>query len=252
LCRAAAQLFLILLTSEKERILSHKIIEEMKVLLLDKRKTDPTFVKEIGLIMAGLASLPESIRKFSEQSAKKGWFMINELPISDMKEAFDRGQAELDKYMIKEIDSNYLEIKQSILESHSKRKDILKCAFDLHESKNWIASIPLFIAQTEGVFHENVDAQLFSQHPKRKDKLRERSKKTTEEYMIYLYSPFETYNPFSAQTAHSSENSKRNGPNRNGILHGSSKHLDYGTKLNSYKCISLLSYVSMVFTQLEK
>jgi hypothetical protein len=36
-------------------------------------------------------------------------------------------------------------------------------------------------------------------------------------------------------------------PNRNGILHGSRKHLDYGTEVNSLKALSLLAFVVYCF-----
>ena len=138
-----------------------------------------------------------------------------------------------------------------ILNLHSNRKEILACAFELHESENWIASIPLFLAQTEGVFSENVGTFLFSEHVQRKEKLAERFRDKADQYMPYLYSPFEVETQFSSSIGSKSQAKKKNGPNRNGILHGSRKHLDYGSKINSYKCISLLSYVSMVFASLE-
>ena len=111
-----------------------------------------------------------------------------------------------------------------------------------------VASIPLFLAQAEGIFSENVGSLLFSEHDKRKAKLEERFKGSSDKYMPYLYSPFEVKTQFSAGISSSSKPKKLKGPNRNGILHGSRKHLDYGTQINSYKCISLLSYISMVFT----
>ncbi len=171
--------------------------------------------------------------------------------MGNMKKAFDESQEKLDSYMIEEINYNYSKIKESLLQNHEKRKHILSVAFDLHEQNNWIACIPLFLSQTEGIFSENVGSLLFSEHEQRKEKLQERFKDKAGEYMPYLYTPFESKTQFSAGISSASENKKKNGPNRNGILHGSRKHLDYGTKINSYKCISLLSYVSMVFTFLE-
>jgi len=219
----------------------------MKSYLLLKIKNDPEFIEELGKLIVGLASVPQNIRDFSESSAAIGWFFTTESFMGNMKKAFDESQEKLDSYMIEEINYNY----SKLLQNHEKRKHILSVAFDLHEQNNWIACIPLFLSQTEGIFSENVGSLLFSEHEQRKEKLQERFKDKAGEYMPYLYTPFESKTQFSAGISSASENKKKNGPNRNGILHGSRKHLDYGTKINSYKCISLLSYVSMVFTFLE-
>lgn len=229
-----------------------ELAEGLKNYLVEKIKGDDKFAKEVVAFAMGLASVPENIRIFSEEAALIGWFSTSESFLGEMKKAFDEGQDALDQYMLSEIDSNYDKIKASILSRHSNRKEILTCAFKLHEDHNWIASIPLFLAQTEGVFSENVGAFLFSGDSERKEKLSERFKGRTEQYMPYLYSPFEAKTQFSSNISSKSKAKKRNGPNRNGILHGSRKHLDYGSKINSYKCISLLSYVSMVFTTLEE
>jgi hypothetical protein len=52
--------------------------------------------------------------------------------------------------------------------------------------------------------------------------------------------------PYSNSIGQSSEAHKEKGPNRSGILHGSRKHLDYGSKINSLKCFSLLAYTVFV------
>lgn len=231
--------------------MSIEYIKGMKSYLLKKIKEDPEIEKEVGELIFGLASVPQNIKKFSEKSAAIGWFFTSESFLAGMKEAFDESQDSLDRYMIAEIDSNYSKIRESLLKNHQNRQEILSVAFDLHDQQNWIASIPLFLSQTEGIFSENVGALLFSEHEKRKLLLQERFKDKADLYVPYLYTPFESKIQFSAGISSASPNKKMNGPNRNGILHGSRKHLDYGIKINSYKCISLLAYVSMVFTSIE-
>ncbi len=41
----------------------------------------------------------------------------------------------------------------------------------------------------------------------------------------------------------STDNDKKHGPNRSGILHGDQNHLDYGTKINAYKAFSFLAFI---------
>jgi hypothetical protein len=225
--------------------------KRVKDYLLKKVATDKSFAKKFVGCLIDMASVPENIRIFSERAALIGWFATSESFLGEMKKSFDKGQDELDSYMIQEIDCNYEKIKSLILGNHLNRQKILACAFQLHENENWTASIPLFLAQTEGIFCENVGAFLFSEQAKRKERLKERFEEKASEYMPYFYSPFEVKTQFSSSISSNSQAKKKNGPNRNGILHGSKKHLDYGSKTNSYKCISLLSYISMVFISLE-
>lgn len=174
------------------------IVKGLKEYLTEKVKSDENFAKKFVSFVVGLASVPENMRIFSEDAAMMGWFSTSESFLGEMKKAFDQGQESLDQYMMSEIDSNYEKIKSSILDLNSSRKEILSCAFTLHESENWIASIPLFLAQTEGVFSENVGTFLFSEHVKRKEKLAKRYRDKADQYMPYLYSPFKVETQFSS------------------------------------------------------
>jgi hypothetical protein len=54
---------------------------------------------------------------------------------------------------------------------------------------------------------------------------------------------------FNAGIREAKPKDKLRAPNRNGILHGSRRHLDYGTKINSLKAFSLLAFVVLVFSE---
>ena len=60
-----------------------------------------------------------------------------------------------------------------------------------------------------------------------------------------LLEPFKVDLQISQGSSRASK-AKEKGPNRHGIIHGSRKHLDYGSKINSYKAISFLAF--LVFT----
>ena len=55
--------------------------------------------------------------------------------------------------------------------------------------------------------------------------------------------PFKLKNHHNSGISKHSQAAKDKAPNRNGIIHGHRKHLDYGTEINSLKCFSLLSFV---------
>lgn len=58
-----------------------------------------------------------------------------------------------------------------------------------------------------------------------------------------LLEPYKIKTQFSEGIRKSSFSDKKKAPNRNGILHGHRKHLDFGTELNSLNSFSLLAFV---------
>jgi hypothetical protein len=228
--------------------MNKEFMEGAKQFFTEKMKTDPDFIKGMLEAAKAITNYPAQLKRLTEEIALLGWFPTGESYIHGIADAHAAGRKALNEYMIKEIECDYHAIKRNLIGAHGNRSKILECAFALHESENWNASIPLFLAQTEGIFCENMGVFLFSEHERRKQVMQERFQDKANQYMPYLYAPFELQNlQYSSGISSSSQAKKLNGPNRNGILHGSRKHLDYGTKENSYKCISLLSYISMIF-----
>ena len=217
-------------------------------------RINPDVVKSITSSVLEVASVLDNYQKgfghFSEKAAEKGWFVTSHTSIRGMVSAYNQGNEALDKFMEYEIESNFEEIKTSIITANQIRAHILNPAFDFHVSEKWVASIPLFLAQTDGIFASTVGAFLFSEHEKRKSLILEKYGQKGEGFIPYMCTPFETETQFSASIGSQSAEKKKRGPNRNGILHGSKRHLDYATKINSLKCISLLSYIAM-FIEVE-
>lgn len=173
--------------------------------------------------------------------ADNGWypnwytfFYYPEIPISS-----------LDELMERHLEENWDEITAEILKYCSNRKHILENAFELHKQENYVASIPLFFAQADGICSEVLKSFLFTEN-KTQEKLDERIEKGEIEANMFtdiFLEPFKLKNHHNAGISKSSPEAKSKAPNRNGILHGHKKHLDYGTKMNSLKAFSLLSFV---------
>lgn len=119
------------------------------------------------------------------------------------------------------------------MEFYPERKEILRTAFDLHLKGNYVASIPLFLAQAYGICTKELDSHLFGGIEER-DKIHEmlRNGELTTRNILDLF-----LRPLRAGTEEGKE------LNINGILNGSNKYLDYGTELNSFKAFSLLAFV---------
>lgn len=151
----------------------------------------------------------------------------------------------LDELMIMHFNANWDEITQKIIELCPNRAHILETAFSLHKSGNYIASIPLFLAQADGICCESLKSFLFTGNST-EEKIKELIESGEIEANMFtdiFLEPFKLSNHHNAGISKSSAQAKIKAPNRNGILHGHRKHLDYGTEINSLKCFSLLSFI---------
>lgn len=160
----------------------------------------------------------------------------------------------LDKLMFLHLEGSWNEITESILSGYPDRRNILETAFKLHQEGNYVASIPLFYSQADGICCEQLKSFLFTNN-----KVKEKLDVLVESELIeanlltgIFLEPFKTKNHHNQGISRSGPSHKKKAPNRNGILHGHRKHLDYGTKTNSLKCFSLLAFVVFVMNDLIK
>lgn len=152
----------------------------------------------------------------------------------------------IDELMCMHLDENWDDITQKILELCQNRTHILEVAFNLHKSGNYIASIPLFLAQADGICCESLKSFLFTGN-ETEEKIKELIDNGEIETSILtdiLLEPFKLKNHHNAGISKHSPQAKSKAPNRNGILHGHRRHMDYGTEINSLKCFSLLSFIA--------
>jgi hypothetical protein len=132
------------------------------------------------------------------------------------------------------------------------RSEILNEAFALHSEGRYIACIPLLLSQTDGICAEYLGAFLFSEHDRRAEQIESTLENSEDKTLDLFLSILKNKNQYSKGIGKSSLSHKEKGPNRSGILHGSRKHLDYGTKINSLKCFSLLAFTVFVLVDSMK
>lgn len=199
--------------------------------------------------------ISESIRKYAELAkkwqelekqnvvvmAENGWFpnwytflYVPEEDISD-----------IDILMTMHLEDCWEDVTKDIIKLCPNRAHILEAAIKLHDEKNYIASVPLFISQADGIFCEEIKTFLFA-GDKPKDVLEgmlETGDLQNGFFEDILLGPYMVKTQFSEGIRKSSGNDKKKAPNRSGILHGHRKHLDYASELNSLKSFSLLAFV---------
>ena len=184
--------------------------------------------------------------------AKNGWFPNWHTFFCHPEE----GNDSLDDFMISHIDECWDKIKKKMVELCPNREHIFNVIFELHEQKNYVASIPLIFTQADGICGEEF-TYFFSADPNTKKKA---SDDILEKYdngeiklnifTEFLLEPFKTKLQLSNGSSKHTKPFKLKGPNRHGIIHGSRRHLDYGSKINGYKTLSFLAF--LIYTTKDK
>ncbi|WP_300647938.1 hypothetical protein [Paenalcaligenes sp.] len=203
------------------------------------------FFEQVATTMAKVAEAAQRWQKARKTDvavmAESGWYP-NWFTFFYTPEAEPQS---VDELMIMHLNSNWEEITQKIIELCPNRAHILETAFSLHKSGNYIAAIPLFLAQADGICCESFKSFLFTGNDT-EEKIKELIESGEIEANMFtdiFLEPFKLKNHHNASISKSSVQAKSKAPNRNGILHGHRKHLDYGTEINSLKCFSLLSFI---------
>ena len=232
------------------------IFEQIEVARRALEFVDWAEVERISeLVRAHTPQIEEAIRQanlWQEQEkvnvanlAEQGWFP-NWFTFSFRHED---EEASDDDLMIAHINRDWVNIVEKVLELCPKRKEILATAFKLHEEGNYIASIPLLLIQADGICAERF-TYFFSADKDIGERASDKILKAYEDGTLHpgfigeiLIEPFKARLQLTQGSSKSSATAKAKGPNRHGILHGSRKHLDYGTKANGFKAISFLAFV---------
>lgn len=219
------------------------------------KQYDPILSAIQKALPEGIEQLAKKAREWQEQQkqdvrlmAENGWYPNSLLFFyHPSNEEINN----LDSLMTSFFDESWDELTKEIINLCQNRKHILETAFKLHKEENYIASIPLFISQSDGICGEEFGS--FFTKNSNKPKASEQIIKDFDEGILdkgffgeILLEPLKLKS--SPITQHSSKKSK--GPSRHGILHGDKKHLNYGTKVNSYKALSFLAFIA--FTTKEE
>ncbi len=147
----------------------------------------PPYIQKINQVLAPVAAgvqelLRNNIGFFEELSsavtkiaaAGKRWQEARKADVALMAENgwypnwftfFYSPEAEpisLDELMIMHLNDNWSEITQKIIELCPNRALILENAFTLHRSGNYVAAIPLFLSQADGICCESLKSFLFT------------------------------------------------------------------------------------------
>lgn len=188
--------------------------------------------------------LPPKIQEALLLLAQHGWSLdLNmSLPnLLEIKEAISSGEIdEVEEALLEYFESQLEEIEKTINAQFPHRSHIISSAIKAHRNGEYYLSIPVLLAQTDGVCKEVIGQYLFIKKDRKPQTAIYVEQVAADIYKAALLSPLAASTPISASEKERDEGF--NLLNRHMVLHGES--LDYGSRLNSLKAISLINYVS--------
>ncbi|WP_319229679.1 hypothetical protein [Draconibacterium orientale] len=216
---------------------------------------DPILSEAIQNFFQETLDLYKVLPKYLKEWADLGWFLGLHSTPGEMNTAryyLDENDIEsLDEFFIEYIDENFDYFQKRIFELYPDREKIIGDALNAHSEGSYNLSIPVLLTQIDGICYEALQVYFFS-----KTKKQPRTQKRLEAIPLMeggvlevLLTPMKNNIEISSNK-NDSVQKENNSFNRHEIIHGIST--DYGTKVNSYKTISLLYYVVDMSFELKR
>ena len=213
---------------------------------------DPRLFEEIQDSLRRFAELLKILPGYLKKLADYGWFISLDMEPREIQLICDKltqgKMRSIDLQLSKRLELELPRIKKNLINKYPHRKKILQSAFKAHNNKNYYLSIPVLLTQIDGICIEELGVYFFSTKNKKP-----KTKEIIDSYEIgYILNSF--LEPMKVTTAISQSIKDKQYHtsfyNRHEILHGI--ETEYGTKLNSCKVISLLSYIVEMIENLKE
>jgi hypothetical protein len=203
-------------------------------------------LKSLAPFVEVIQAFPKVVRTCSIELAALGWFYDMELGItafykmSDWAKSGDIGS--IDELLVSHFAEREAEIQQQLLLTFVDRAPALEQAFKAASLELYFAAVPVLLAQVDGIAMHRWGGKFFKSENKRPEVANSLLTPQLDEYQRGYLAAFGQNSGFNAGAAY--ERDFPHSPNRHAIMHG--LNLDYGTRLNYYKALSLLNFVALV------
>jgi hypothetical protein len=207
-----------------------------------QRKSIEDFARDNQLLSDFYA---DSIR---QQLARRGWFIAGSLyPHQFLPLAMalkNREENQVEEFLKIHVRGLILDVREGALKRWQNRAVILSDAFDAHIAEKYTLSVPVLLAQADGISADLLGACLFTNQ---KGSIRKAASRviTKDLHQRPLAKSFlglllET----SGLRLDTHKREELSSLNRHGVLHG--LDCDYGTEANSLRGIALISFLEWV------
>lgn len=211
---------------------------------------------ELGKLFDGMresfARLQIDIEGVSKSLAARGWYFDPELPITALRPVltcFVEGrETEVDDFLVKHFSSRLDVLQAELLAAYPKRSEVLSHAFSAHRVGHYHLSIPVFLAQADGICAEVFGGKLFQKKRRIPQVAIQIERLQIDDFSGAFLSVLGLPGGMCAN-----EEFRDKYPdclNRHEILHGID--VNYGTALNGWKSLSLLGFVGLFAKSLAR
>lgn len=198
----------------------------------------------LQVVAEGIRRLPEKTRLALLELGSHGWYMDPYLPagaLFTLSDEFSKGSKEdANRGLCNWVDGQLTEAEARLVAKFPNREQVIREAFTAHREELYAVAIPVFLAQADGICQELHNVELY-----KGSRLKSKAKRSgladiEQTFLAPLVEP-------SPLVANKKERKVlSNNLNRHAILHGES--VDYGTRENSCRAISLLTYTAWVLS----
>lgn len=223
-----------------------KALQPLTDLAARLRDIDPAYIETL---LHRFNQLVEDGKLVPLRLAYRGWFLVASprIPGIDMitlAALFEKGNSDVDQFMMKWVEEKLPVVQDILVNKYPSRRDILESAFRAHYNGQYSLSIPVFLAQADGIY-----LQLSASKKGVYSKMTEKGGNTVphsksyvdglgvDDELLYLLEPLRVITALGASESLCDQRLL----NRHAVMHGND--CDYGTKVNSLKAISHLLYI---------
>lgn len=195
-----------------------------------------------------LQKLPQRTRNALMILGTHGWYLDLEMPLTGLwvleKAIADGAADEAEQSLVEYFRERAPEIEKSLIKNFPHRAKIFCSAFKAHYRGEYDLSVPVFLAQADGICQELIGMQLFRKINNVPAAAKYVETLAVDTFRAAMLHPLSVTLPISASKHERDDTFIR--LNRHQVLHGEST--GYGTELNSLKGISLLNYIAQVLS----
>lgn len=195
-------------------------------------------------------AMEEDRKRFPEEMrilAQHGWYVQPRMTPREHRKicaALAAGRAaEVEAGLVRHFDGELDEIETQLCRNSPARERILRSAFAAHRRGDFAASIPLMLAQADGICRDYTGAHLFS----RRERLEAWIKAGKPSLLMYFAALVER-TPMNAPERDRADKPEKF--NRHAIMHG--ELTDYDTASNGARAVSLLVYIDWVLGEIPR
>ena len=183
---------------------------------------------------------------------RHGWFLdpgLSFREIVQLAEAFSADPEQAHEALRARFRDRVDDIEVEVSSAFPNRSEILQDAFQAHRDGQYNLSVPVFLTQADGFFHDRLTKSLFLRRDRDDvarhiEEVADRLSRSLSQALSYDRWPL--VEPWGQRQQHPDGFTELN---RHAVLHGAVT--DYGTEENSLKAISLLNFCAFVLPKPE-